>query len=103
MKCTAVSEVSTLAWLLMHSLIQVVLTVSQIMWCRDLTNCLTRDDGHVLEAVQDAEQRCFQVGFLTLAHCARCHKVCINFWFVWCIVISLVPRPIPSFSMCVQH
>ena len=42
------------------------------MWCRDLTNCLTRDDGQILEAVQDAEQRCFQVGFSsTLAYCAK--------------------------------
>ena len=40
-----------------------VLTVSQIMWCRDLTNCLTRDDGQILEAVQEADQRCFQVSF----------------------------------------
>ena len=31
------------------------------MWCRDLTECLT-SEGDVLEAVEGAEQRCFQVG-----------------------------------------
>lgn len=40
---------------------QVVLTVSQIMWCRDLTECLTTTEGSVVEEVKQAEQRCFQV------------------------------------------
>ena len=45
----------------LHVLIQVVLTVSQIMWCRDLTECLNKEDDQILEAVQAAEKRCFQV------------------------------------------
>lgn len=40
-------------------LLQVVLAVSQLMWCKDLTTCLTSDD--VMEQVKQAEQRCFQV------------------------------------------
>lgn len=43
--------------------LQVVLTVSQIMWCRDLTECLTSEED-VEAAVAEAEQRCFQVHFL---------------------------------------
>ena len=39
---------------------QVVIAVSQVMWCRDLTECLT-DEEDVLTAVKDAEQRCFKV------------------------------------------
>lgn len=42
-------------------IVQVVLTVSQIMWCRDLTECLTTTEGSVVEEVKQAEQRCFQV------------------------------------------
>eukprot|EP00731_Ephydatia_muelleri_P033645 Em0034g27a len=38
---------------------QVVLTVSQIMWNRDLTKCLV-GEGTVLQRVKEAEQRCFQ-------------------------------------------
>jgi dynein heavy chain len=38
---------------------QVVIAVSQIMFCRDLTECLGTKDG-VLDAVKGAEQRCFQ-------------------------------------------
>ena len=57
--------------------LQVVLTVSQIMWCRDLTECLTTEDGDVLEAVQQAEQRCFQVGLgcLNLLLPPRTHEI----------------------------
>lgn len=40
-------------------LLQVVLSVSQLMWCKDLTTCLTSDD--IMEQVKQAEQRCFQV------------------------------------------
>ncbi len=43
--------------------LQVVIAVSQVMWCRDLTNCLT-DDEDVLSAIKGAEQRCFQVTVL---------------------------------------
>ena len=39
---------------------KVVIAVSQIMFCRDLTECLGAKDG-VLDAVKGAEQRCFQV------------------------------------------
>jgi dynein heavy chain len=46
-------------WVTCHAS-QVVLTVSQIMWCQDLTECLTCDEDKVLEAVQGAEERCFQ-------------------------------------------
>ncbi len=41
-------------------MLQVVIAVSQVMWCRDLTDCLT-DDEDVLSAIKGAEQRCFQV------------------------------------------
>ena len=40
-------------------LLQIVLAVSQLMWCKDLTTCLTSDD--IIEQVKQAEQRCFQV------------------------------------------
>lgn len=33
--------------------------MSQIMWCKDLTECLTSSE--VQEAVKGAEQRCFAV------------------------------------------
>ena len=35
--------------------------MSEIMWCRDLTQCLTTTDGPVIEAVKGAEDRCFEV------------------------------------------
>ena len=31
------------------------------MWCKDLAECLTTKDNGALEAVKEAEQRCFQV------------------------------------------
>ena len=31
------------------------------MWCKDLTQCLTAKEDIVLEAVKEAEKRCFQV------------------------------------------
>ena len=37
---------------------QVVLAVSQIMWCRDLTEALQREED-VLEAVKECEEMCF--------------------------------------------
>lgn len=42
---------------------QIVLTISQTMWCRDITNCLATE-GDVLEAMKDAEEKSFQVWFL---------------------------------------
>lgn len=39
---------------------QVIISVSQIMWCRDLTTCLSADEEDVVEAVKGAEGRCFQ-------------------------------------------
>lgn len=45
-------------WVTLHAS-QVVLTVSQIMWCRDLTECLTSEED-ILGAVRGAEELCFQ-------------------------------------------
>lgn len=42
------------------SSVQIVLTVSQTMWCRDITECLI-SEGDRLEAMKDAEQMCVQV------------------------------------------
>ena len=53
-------------------IVQVVLTVSQIMWCRDLTECLTTTEGSVVEEVKQAEQRCFQVS--TSVHAQFYHR-----------------------------
>ena len=39
---------------------QIVLTVSQTMWCRDITECLLTD-GDRLEAMKNAEQICVTV------------------------------------------
>ncbi len=49
------------SFLLSSSPQQIVISVSQIMWCRDLTKCLSVKDGEVVEAVKGAEQRCFEV------------------------------------------
>ena len=48
-------------YMLLYLYLQVVLTVSQIKWCCDLTECLSKEEDEVLEAVQGAENRCFQV------------------------------------------
>lgn len=40
---------------------QVILTISQIMWCRDLTECLEREDGDHLEALEAFEKVNFEV------------------------------------------
>ena len=45
-------------WVTCHAS-QVILTVAQIMWCRDLTECFTLEDD-VLGEVKGAEERCFQ-------------------------------------------
>ncbi|MXQ83245.1 hypothetical protein E5288_WYG018809 [Bos mutus] len=39
---------------------QVILTVSQIMWCRDLTECLEKEEGNHLEALEDFEKVNFE-------------------------------------------
>ncbi|XP_006738893.2 dynein heavy chain 6, axonemal [Leptonychotes weddellii] len=39
---------------------QVILTISQIMWCRDLTECLEREDGNHVEALEDFEKVNFE-------------------------------------------
>ncbi|KAF3826620.1 hypothetical protein GH733_009145 [Mirounga leonina] len=39
---------------------QVILTISQIMWCRDLTECLEREDGNHIEALEDFEKVNFE-------------------------------------------
>ncbi|XP_055256564.1 dynein axonemal heavy chain 6 [Moschus berezovskii] len=39
---------------------QVILTVSQIMWCRDLTECLEKEEGSHLEALEDFEKVNFE-------------------------------------------
>lgn len=43
---------------------QVILTISQVIWCRDLTECLERD-GNRLEALEAFERVSFEVRFLT--------------------------------------
>lgn len=40
---------------------QVILTVSQIMWCRDMTDCLEKEDGNRLEALEAFENVNFEV------------------------------------------
>ncbi len=50
-------------WATQHAS-QLVISVSQIMWCRDLTECLTSGDEHIAAAVKGAEERCFQVCLL---------------------------------------
>lgn len=44
---------------------QVILTVSQIMWCRDLTECLESENGNRVEALEAFEKVNFEVRFLT--------------------------------------
>lgn len=48
-----------------HVSMQVILTISQIMWCRDLTECLEREDGNHVEALEDFEKVNFEVRCLT--------------------------------------
>lgn len=47
--------------------LQVVLTTSQIIWCRDLTECLETDEDR-LEAMEAFEKLNFEVRFLTEWH-----------------------------------
>lgn len=53
-------------------LLQVILTISQIMWCRDLTESLECEGDHV-EALQDFELVNFEVSPLPEKHWACCH------------------------------
>ncbi|KAM7079135.1 dynein axonemal heavy chain 6 [Molossus nigricans] len=46
-------------WVIAGHPSQVILTVSQITWCRDLTECLERDDNR-LEALEDFERVNFE-------------------------------------------
>lgn len=47
---------------------QVILTISQIMWCRDLTECLGRKGVNHLEALEEFEKVNFEVRCLTGWH-----------------------------------
>ena len=40
--------------------LQIILMISQTMWCRNITECLTTE-GDRLEAMKGAEQSSFQV------------------------------------------
>ena len=66
------------------------MTVSQIMWCKDLTECLMKGSpDEVLEAVKGAEQRCFDV-METHAH-------------TFSLPLFLSPSPPLSFYILVLH
>uniref|UniRef100_A0A673UGS7 Dynein axonemal heavy chain 6 n=1 Tax=Suricata suricatta TaxID=37032 RepID=A0A673UGS7_SURSU len=47
-------------WVIAGHPSQVILTVSQIMWCRDLTECLEREGGNHIEALEAFEKVNFQ-------------------------------------------
>ncbi|XP_036729228.1 dynein heavy chain 6, axonemal [Balaenoptera musculus] len=47
-------------WVIAGHPSQVILTISQIMWCRDLTECLEREDGNHLEALEAFEKVNFE-------------------------------------------
>lgn len=49
-----------------------VIAVSQIMFCRDLTECLSTAEDSVLDAVKEAEQRCFQVSVIVSMQWCMC-------------------------------
>lgn len=50
-------------WYFCVSFLQVVLTVSQLMWCCDLTQCLEGEDHDHLQALNDFEKINFDVSF----------------------------------------
>lgn len=50
---------------------QVILTISQIMWCRDLTEGLECEGDH-LEALEEFENVNFEVSSSSERHCACC-------------------------------
>ena len=54
---------------------QVVLTVSQTMWCRELTKCLT-SDGDRLEELKGAEQTSVRVSLINLANISLYTRLC---------------------------
>ncbi|XP_037589527.1 dynein heavy chain 6, axonemal [Cebus imitator] len=47
-------------WVIAGHPSQVILTVSQIMWCRDLTECLETEDNNHLAALEDFEKVNFE-------------------------------------------
>uniref|UniRef100_A0A8C0KKM0 Dynein axonemal heavy chain 6 n=1 Tax=Canis lupus dingo TaxID=286419 RepID=A0A8C0KKM0_CANLU len=47
-------------WVIAGHPSQVILTISQIMWCRDLTECLEREGGNHIEALEDFEKVNFE-------------------------------------------
>lgn len=53
-------------------LLQVILTISQIMWCRDLTESL-ECEGDNVDALEDFEQVNFEVSPFPERHWTRCH------------------------------
>ncbi|XP_032736568.1 dynein heavy chain 6, axonemal isoform X2 [Lontra canadensis] len=48
------------AWVIAGHPSQVILTISQIMWCRDLTECLGRKDVNHIEALEEFEKVNFE-------------------------------------------
>ena len=61
--CSGVDVFTTISALLLGPLLQVVLTISQLMWCRDMDNCLEGDHDH-LQALQEFEQTNIEVELL---------------------------------------
>ncbi|XP_044910410.1 dynein axonemal heavy chain 6 isoform X5 [Felis catus] len=47
-------------WVIAGHPSQVILTISQIMWCRDLTECLEREGGNHIEALEAFEEVNFE-------------------------------------------
>uniref|UniRef100_A0A452TJF6 Dynein axonemal heavy chain 6 n=1 Tax=Ursus maritimus TaxID=29073 RepID=A0A452TJF6_URSMA len=47
-------------WVIAGHPSQVILTISQIMWCRDLTECLEKEDGNHVEALEEFEKVNFE-------------------------------------------
>ncbi|CAK7297493.1 Dynein axonemal heavy chain 6 [Vulpes lagopus] len=47
-------------WVIAGHPSQVILTISQIMWCRELTECLEREGGNHIEALEDFEKVNFE-------------------------------------------
>lgn len=56
--------VTTNSALPLGPLLQVVLTISQMMWCRDMDNCLEGDHDH-FQALQEFEHTNFEVNFIS--------------------------------------
>ena len=47
-------------WVLRHAA-QIILTVGQIIWCRDVTDIL-EGDGARITRMEEFERKCYQVG-----------------------------------------